>query len=111
MSEEKIKDFMTKDPQASKFLSNMIPGGAQGAGDADGADGDGAGRRSKEGFLEKDQNSSNQRSGAQMKIRNLKVNQMQRYQERYKWPYYDSYAPNVAMHKPVEQIVKKSINK
>ena len=28
MSEEKIKDFMTKDPQASKFLSNMIPGGA-----------------------------------------------------------------------------------
>ena len=31
--------------------------------------------------------------------------------EGYKWPYYDSYAPNVAMHKPDEQIVKKSISK
>ena len=60
MSEEKIKDFMTKDPQASKFLSNMIPGGSQGAGDAsgaDGVDGNGAGHRSQEGSHERDQNS------------------------------------------------------
>ena len=89
----------------------MLPGADGGVGGAGGGGNyEGAGR-SKENSMERDDNASKQRQGGQIKIRNIKVNHMQKYEEKYKWPYYDSYAPNVAMHKPDEQIVKKSISK
>ena len=89
----------------------MLPGADLGVGGAGvGGSYEGAGR-SKENSIERDDNASKQRQGGQIKIRNVKVNHMKKYEEKYKWPYYDSYAPNVAMHKPDEQIVKKSISK
>ena len=76
MSDAKIKDFMTNDPQASKFLGNMLPGADVGVGGAGvGGSYEGAGR-SKENSIERDDNTSKQRQGGQIKIRNVKVNHM-----------------------------------
>ena len=97
MSDAKIKDYMTKDPNAQNFMRNMLPGAV-----AEGTGTIANGNNSKENSLERVQNGQNQRSGAQIRMRNVKVNQMRKYEEKYRWPYYDSYAPNVAMHKPDE---------
>ena len=58
MSDAKIKDFMTNDPQASKFLGNMLPGADVGVGGVGvGGSYEGVGR-SKENSIERDDNTS-----------------------------------------------------
>ena len=71
---------MTSDPEAAKFLSHLLPN-----------------KENALNSLERNQYDSQLNQDAKNKMINAKIHQTD---GTYKWPYYDSYAPNVPMHKP-----------
>ena len=78
MSDSQLRDFMSKDPEAAKFMEKMITRPSDG-----------------------NDNSNERQAGANsFQVRNNKMNLHQGAGEKYKWPYYDSYAPKVPMYEP-----------
>jgi hypothetical protein len=95
MTDEEIRKLMDEDPEAAKFLGNMLPSG----------DGDSGSRRFNAQIVrpgEEGQGGSKLSDGMGGRVSKsirikTTIKKQQPPADAYKWPYFDSYVPNLPM--------------